>query len=264
MCAMRRYLRVATDPLGTAEALQTSCVRFASSDGQQTVDLIGAVHIADADYYKNLNEKFKEYDAVLFELVADDERLKSLGQNQGHSILSLVQKLMSRSLALVHQVDHIDYSAGNMVHADLSFAQLKTALRARGGSLAGIVIEVLRHVLVNAGRGKSVVPGLSPFELLQAAFVPGGASRKLKVYVAKVFGDQLDDVTLGSTTLQKLVIEDRNKAALEVLKRELGSGKKKIAIFYGAAHNPDFENRLLLDFGLEVREEVWLDAWKLS
>ena len=34
------------------------------------VDLIGAVHIGDIAYYQQLNERFKQYDALLYELVA--------------------------------------------------------------------------------------------------------------------------------------------------------------------------------------------------
>ncbi len=37
------------------------------------VDLIGAVHIAHREYFQLLNKKFRNYDAVLYELVADPE-----------------------------------------------------------------------------------------------------------------------------------------------------------------------------------------------
>jgi hypothetical protein len=50
---------------------------------------------------------------------------------------------------------------------------------------------------------------------------------------------------------------------MKVLQKELVGGKKKIAIFYGAAHMPDFERRLVEDFGMRRQGEEWLTAWDL-
>jgi hypothetical protein len=67
-----KYLRVAYErqvPI----ALQTAIVRFAGS-GEQTfvVDLVAAVHYADRGYFERLNRRFRDYDAVLYELVAPE------------------------------------------------------------------------------------------------------------------------------------------------------------------------------------------------
>ena len=59
------------------------------------------------------------------------------------------------------------------------------------------------------------------------------------------------------------LITDRNAAALTVLRREIAAGRRRIAIFYGAAHMDDFDQRLQEDFGLQPRETVWLEAWDL-
>ena len=48
------------------------------------------------------------------------------------------------------------------------------------------------------------------------------------------------------------LISGRNKVALDVLRKEIAAGKKKIAIFYGAGHMPDFQKRLRDDFGDEA------------
>ena len=40
-------------------------------------------------------------------------------------------------------------------------------------------------------------------------------------------------------TLDAILIGDRNEAAMKVLVRELANGKKRIGIFYGAAHMPE-------------------------
>jgi len=59
------------------------------------------------------------------------------------------------------------------------------------------------------------------------------------------------------------IITERNKKAFAVLDRELKAGKKKIAVFYGAGHLPDMEERLLKDFQLKRNGQKWLTAWSL-
>src|SRR5690349_13867624 len=66
------YLRYSEDPVSAR--LEVAIRRFSLPSGQ-TVDLVGAVHIADAPYYQELNRRFATYDAVLFELVGDPRHL---------------------------------------------------------------------------------------------------------------------------------------------------------------------------------------------
>jgi hypothetical protein len=85
----------------------------------------------------------------------------------------------------------------------------------------------------------------------------------MKVAMAEQFDQmegQLDilDGPEGST-----ILTERNRKAFEVLDRELKAGKKKIGVFYGAAHLPDMEKRLLSDFGLKRSGERWVSAWSL-
>ena len=59
-------------------------------------------------------------------------------------------------------------------------------------------------------------------------------------------------------------MEDRNEACMKVLKQQLAAGMKKIAIFYGAAHMPDFDKRLKGDFDMNRTTSEWIDAWSLA
>jgi hypothetical protein len=60
------------------------------------------------------------------------------------------------------------------------------------------------------------------------------------------------------------LISERNKVALEVLRKQIGEGKKKLAIFYGGGHMPDFDKRLRDQFGLAPTSTRWLVAWDLK
>ena len=47
------------------------------------------------------------------------------------------------------------------------------------------------------------------------------------------------------------IMTERNKVALKKLAEQIADGKKKIAIFYGAAHMSDMEKHLVADFHLQ-------------
>ena len=60
------------------------------------------------------------------------------------------------------------------------------------------------------------------------------------------------------------IIDHRNAKAMDILRREIDTGKKKIAVFYGAGHLPDMQRRLLSDFRMQRAGQFWLNAWKLT
>ena len=60
------------------------------------------------------------------------------------------------------------------------------------------------------------------------------------------------------------IIDHRNAKVMEVLKREMQSGKSRIGIFYGAGHLPDMQRRLTSDFKMKRGGQVWLEAWSLT
>ncbi|MCH8059070.1 MAG: hypothetical protein IIA11_01290 [Proteobacteria bacterium] len=44
----------------------------------------------------------------------------------------------------------------------------------------------------------------------------------------------------------------------------MGTDRMRIGIFYGVAHMPDLEERLVNELGLVRQEVLWIDAWKLG
>jgi hypothetical protein len=94
-----------------------------------------------------------------------------------------------------------------------------------------------------------------------------GSGEARQVRLRRIMAEQFTDMEAltaafggdeGST-----LITDRNAAALRVLKEQIAKGRRRIAIFYGAAHMDDFDHRLREDFALQPRETVWLEAWDL-
>ena len=64
------FVRVDKDDSGEPRALQTAVATYEIENGPfrgAKVDLIGAVHVGERSYYRELNRRFKDYDAVLYE-----------------------------------------------------------------------------------------------------------------------------------------------------------------------------------------------------
>jgi hypothetical protein len=82
----------------------------------------------------------------------------------------------------------------------------------------------------------------------------------------RLFGRTFDSVEAVMTGMESgdgtVIVSERNKVALRVLQQELNNGKKHLAIFYGAAHLPDMEKRLLA-MGFTLQKDEWFTAWDL-
>jgi len=265
-----RYIQVKRDKAGEAEALQTAVVRFVPDSGESEliVDLIGAVHIGDRLYYQKLNKLFENYDVLLYELVAPEGTvIPKGGKRDSTNPVAMLQTLMKTILGLELQLEQIDYTKKNFVHADLSPTKMAEAMKERGDSALTLALSVaadfMRNQNVQSQKVKTApqkpLPNIDPFSLL----LDPQAGKKLKRVMATQFDTEDPETGLGAT-INTILIADRNKAALKVFQKELVKGRKRIGIFYGAAHMPDFEKRLRLEYGLKQKSHLWVTAWDLD
>ncbi len=267
-----KFMRVVRDDKKQMTALETAVVRYvpAGGEGEVTVDLVGAVHVGDKEYYEKLNKLMEQYDVLLYELVAPQgTRVPKGGRKNGDNPLAMIQKVMKTVLHLEFQLEQIDYTKKNFVHADLSPEEMAEAIRKRGDDGFTLTLSImadlmrqqnLQNMKDKEARDHPKEPDLDLGELL----LDPDRAVKLKRLMAEQF-EKLDDPNGGfGKTINTILVEDRNKAALKVLTQQLAKGKKKIGIFYGAAHMPDFEKRLRDDFDLKKSKEEWLQAWDLK
>jgi hypothetical protein len=63
--------------------------------------------------------------------------------------------------------------------------------------------------------------------------------------------------------IHRLIIGDRNDRVMSVLNKERQKGKRRVAIFYGAGHMADFERRLVEEYGMQLDNVIWRNAWDL-
>ena len=89
-----------------------------------TVDLIGAVHIGEKEYFQKLNKRFENYEAMLYELVAPEGTVIPKGGGGGGiptNPIAAMQSGMKAVLGLEFQLEHIDYTKDNFIHACLLY-----------------------------------------------------------------------------------------------------------------------------------------------
>lgn len=83
-----------------------------------------------------------------------------------------------------------------------------------------------------------------------------------------VMAEQMQNVESGMVIFEgregSTIIDYRNAKAMDILKREIAAGNKKLALFYGAGHLPDMQKRLLSEFQMKRAGQYWLEAWKLK
>ncbi len=259
----QHYLRVGRDGKGRAISLETSVTRFigTNANGQTvTVDLIGAVHVGEQSYYDKLNEIFKQYDAMLYELVAPEgTRIPNGGRESTDAMnpVAMMQLGMKGALGLEFQLDHIDYMQSNFVHADMSPEEFAQSMADNDESIMGFVLNAIGQSMAMQSSSST-----TDADLLMALF-----SNDRSVQLRKMFAEQMQNMEASMAIFKgkegSTIIDHRNAKAMSILKREIEGGQTKLALFYGAGHLPDMQRRLIEDFGMSRGGQFWLMAWKL-
>lgn len=258
------YVRVANDGKGQPRTLQTEIAHFVLAAGQK-VDLVAAVHLGERDYYRGLNERFKQYDAVLYEMVIDGAAGRPTGgiviprDGDNASVVSRLQLYLCRLLGLQFQLYAIDYAAPNFRHADLTMAEFRAAMRNNGESLMTLLMKIFQIALQDADNTDQELQQIDLLALLYREPTPA-EQMALRRAFAHSF-TQVEQLTaeLQGTTL----IAGRNRRALQTLDEQLRAGKRNLAVFYGAGHMVDLETQLMKLPGARLQGREWLDAWRL-
>jgi hypothetical protein len=273
-----KFLRFVPDKHGGG-TLQASTVRYENADGV-ALDLVAAVHIAEPSFFQALESSWDEYDAVLYELVAPKEMLAPSTQGSGlrslrattrqsgmrrsvqMNMVGSLQKFMRDQLKLAFQLDAIDYKRPNFVHADLDAETFQKMQSDRGESILSLMLESMFREM---SRGPGGATGPSLPELLMAMNSPDKA-RQLKLLLARQFS-RIDEQLAGMEGDKgSVLLTERNKAAMRVLRETLAKGdKRNIAIFYGAGHLKGMDRILTQEMGFhQVGPPFWRVAWDMT
>lgn len=285
-----------------ATELQTAVVKF--TKGEASVELVGAIHIADQKYYETLNKRFEGYEGVLYEgigggrpaepVVAEEEgeeeaapgeeateepearpatveeriadledylekataeREKQVVEKPKANLDGLHGAYLSGAkwLGLSYQMLEIDYLKDNFVHADVTLEEFAALQAQRKENIVSFMLKT------SIQAAKKPVKEPNSFRLLSS--IIKGNKNGLKRELVHTLGAGDDQVS--GLAGENVIIGDRNAKCLEVLDREVAAGKRNLCIFYGAAHFPDMEKRLL-EGGWMKTETGWLTAWEIG
>ncbi len=256
-----KYLRIRRDQQDQPAVLETAVTRFQGRhDGQLVeVDLVGAVHVGEGEYYEQLNKLFRGYEVVLYELVAPEGTHVVPGKRRGNHPVSMAQTLMKNVLNLEFQLDRVDYSVANMVHADMSPDEFSHSMQERGESFFKMFLRTMGQAMSQGQQQRTP----SDMEIL-VALVAKDRALRLKRLMAEQFENMEGQLSAINGPDGSTIITERNKKALQVLREQLAKGKKRLAVFYGAAHLSDMAERLEKDFGMKQQSQRWLVAWQIA
>ncbi len=262
-----RFLRIRKDARDRSVALETSIVRYektTENNTRITVDLIGAVHIGESEYYRQLNKQFENYESLLYELVAPEGTVIPKGGRAPDESevptnpVAALQMGMKSVLELDFQLELIDYTKKNFIHADMSPEEYGESMKENDESIAGYALKGIGQGMALQAAGK----GGGELGMLMALF-----SKDKAVRMRRSMAKQMVDMGAGMIMFEgkngSTIIDHRNAKCMSVLKEQIESGKRNIAIFYGAGHLADMEQRLLNDFDMKRGGTRWLTAWKL-
>lgn len=267
-----QFIRYVEGENPSSGELQIAKATYVHPETKVEVVMYGVVHLGEKDYYEEVQEDLDSYTAVLFEGVGTPEEKKKFEKsNLPPNPITLVQQFMCEILGMRYQLNAINYKTPrNFVHADIS----------------------AREFAIKSGR-TPIDPDRSnplPTEAFTAESFLGSPMGKMVVKFGMSFARNLFDSNpswrnmvklqmakqLSSTTASggkipgmseaqyNLIVIERNKIVMKVLKRESDKRKKgTLCVFYGAAHMPDFHERMT-KLGYKQKNKSWMTAWKIG
>ncbi len=222
------------------------------------VRLIGMCHIADAAFYRDVQQELDKADIVLMEGVGHELDDPLLGLSMTYLFACMDRARAEAGLYSQHMLEN----HGNWVSADLSMDEMfgGETLPERYGIAApmalaapfietGLLLCDLRRTVAGAVCGdrgtRSALAGMRHE-------VCGDSSEEKK--------KKKDERRLSEDETEKIILAKRNKRVMQVLDMASRNyGIRRIVIPWGAAHGPGLEE-MLLARGYQKKESRWLRA----
>lgn len=276
------FVRFSDDGKGGG-TLDTAIATYTNPQGV-VVHLVAAIHVGEGDYFKKLGETFEDYDVLLYEMVkpkdmaipgrqadapdgapadARDGAPAGATRARGAGAISGLQVLLKDVLGLEFQLDAIDYSRPNFVHADLDAETFNAMQEERGESIFALMLRSVVHEMKRDREGGDGPPAITAFDLLAAMASPD-STRQYKLLLGRQFAHIESQLEGLEGEDGSVIIAERNKAAIGVLKRTLEQRKPRvIGVFYGAGHMRGIEDELVSKMGFTRTGVEWRTAWDM-
>lgn len=170
-----------------------------------------------------------------------------------------LQAQLADALGLEFQLDAIDYADAGWVCSDMSMNELSESFAARGLDFAPI-----GSTLAGSSLSGTVLQVLLRLVQLADVMLDGAIADMFKVVMIELLGDEKimeQSLQQFGAEFADVIIGERNRVVMDDLEQAVASGRHEtIAVFYGAGHLPDFEQRFAEQLGYEPVCKTWLAA----
>jgi len=242
--------------------LQTAIASFENAAGVQ-INLVAAVHLGEKEYYEALNDYFLTQDLVLYELVAEPDQVPVQGGSAlNTSMIGLIQQAMAGFLSVEFQLDEIDYSKSNFLHADLTPSQLTQLMSSKNENFFTMFLNLLMAQMSEQSASEDEPLSSINMLSLMRALNSERQNDAIKYLFAEELGRSGGVIVSEQLERQLTILGDRNNVALRVLRQVLlHPENRQITIFYGAAHMPGIEREISASMGFSRTNLRWESAW---
>jgi hypothetical protein len=249
-------------PNKTTVVLETRAVKLVPEGGNgPVVWLVGAAHIGQSSYYKAIQKILDAQSLVLFEGVRPAKSPETVKASQNSSSKPVEAfptkdkssyRLFADAVGLDFQLYDIDYSKKNFVNSDLSWAEVSSLSSKQGAATATKISGIGR--LLDAGSSEGQLLGT----FLQQIKSDPGSQEAMRIVLAEALSTPGVLVSLLGEGTTDVLINRRNEKVLSDLDKR--KSVSSVAIFFGAAHMPDMEHRLISDKHYHEAQEIWIPA----
>jgi hypothetical protein len=237
--------------------LQTRSSKFISEDGKgPAIWLVGAAHVGEATYYQSLQKLLDAQDLVLFERV-NRAKPKPDPNGQPPQDPKATYQVLSDALGLQFQLIAIHYDRPTFRNSDLSWEQMSDLAAKQGKDAQQSLAGIEKLLDPNSQQGKMLVT------LLTTVKNDPGMGEGMRVILAEGLAGQNGLQGTPIAAAGDIVIKARNQKVFQDLDDEIKkpTSAKSIAIFYGAGHLADMEQRLAARH-YHLADSQWMTAVK--
>jgi len=176
-----------------------------------------------------------------------------------------LQAQLADALGLAFQLEAVDYGREHFRCSDMTVDQLERELTARGIDFGG-----LSGTLAGTSFSAQLVNVLLKVVKTLDAFFEGRVSDMAKLMMIEVLGNEsLTEAALNQqfgAGFAEVIVGERNQIVMDDLSALIAAEPevKSVAIFYGAAHMADFDQRLADQMDYHATTAEWIPAMTLN
>jgi hypothetical protein len=236
--------------------LQTAVTLLRNRSSGRGVTLVSMIHVGRADYYDAIASLIATIPAgngvVLYEGLGSltEAEIRGLSEQESAVYRALaplhgLYRVLARSLGLVFQGEALQYDRARWINADLSLRDLVRRWVESGAPLLPLGAGANGEVAAESGRLAGSAGALMLLTTPLLLWLLGRVGRMIPMV----------------RTLRELLVNDRNRAALDAFERT--DPARNAVILYGAAHIAGL-SEWLQRRGFVVERRHWLTAFSYA